>query len=372
MWPAATFEARTSDPERVADALATTFRRFDGPAGGVVFVCGQLVEALPNIAAAVAKRSLGRDLVIAAGTGVISERGEIERDSAATGLVWRGGRARARAMTGDDFNRSCVRLVEEYRDAPVSVLFAFVHHRIFDASGLDVLSKLPFSQHVVGGGTVGSHGAATVSSDGEVQIAPVVTLALEKIAPPTVRVAHACRKVADFQPVTSADGTMLFEIGGRPALEVLNEVGAKLSNERLVFTLVTHSATDDNEYVVRGIQGIDPSREALMLSAEVDEGARVGFAVRSPTAAREALQTSGREIIRATAGAAPGFGIYVNCAGRGSGLYGAADVDIRILTERFGDIPIVGMQSAFEIAPHLGAPQLQLYTGVFSLFTIPS
>jgi hypothetical protein len=44
-------------------------------------------------------------------------------------------------------------------------------------------------------------------------------------------------------------------------------------------------------------------------------------------------------------------------------------VDTRILRERFGDLPIAGVQSAFEIAPYADAQSLQLYSGVLTLFT---
>jgi hypothetical protein len=35
-------------------------------------------------------------------------------------------------------------------------------------------------------------------------------------------------------------------------------------------------------------------------------------------------------------------------------------------------LPFAGMASSFEIAPHFGRPTMQLYTGVFALFTSPS
>ena len=71
-------------------------------------------------------------------------------------------------------------------------------------------------------------------------------------------------------------------------------------------------------------------------------------------------------------GAAPRFGIYLNCAGRGSSLYGKRDVDLKILKARLGELPLAGMQSSFEVSEVGGKPSLQLYTGVLGLFTSPS
>jgi small ligand-binding sensory domain FIST len=124
--------------------------------------------------------------------------------------------------------------------------------------------------------------------------------------------------------------------------------------------------------VVRGIQGVDPDRRAIVVSDELREGMRVAFAVRDGRAAREDFEAMTRELEREIAGAAPRFGVYLNCAGRGSGLYGAHDIDAKILRARFPGLPFAGMASSFEIAPHFGRPTMQLYTGVFALFTSPS
>jgi small ligand-binding sensory domain FIST len=99
---------------------------------------------------------------------------------------------------------------------------------------------------------------------------------------------------------------------------------------------------------------------------------RMAFAVRDGSRARADLEHTAARMHRETAGAQPAFGIYVSCAGRGASLYGAQDVDVRVIKHRFPELPFAGMHSSFEIAPHAGAPTLQLYTGVFALFTRPS
>ncbi|MEY2936514.1 MAG: hypothetical protein RL033_7263, partial [Pseudomonadota bacterium] len=93
------------------------------------------------------------------------------------------------------------------------------------------------------------------------------------------------------------------------------------------------------------------------------------FGVRDAQAARDDLERLTRELRRDIAGAAPLSALYVNCSGRGRSLYGRPNVDTRILRERFGDIPVAGMQSSFEIAPHGDSPSFQLYTGVVALFS---
>ncbi|HEY6723647.1 MAG TPA: FIST C-terminal domain-containing protein, partial [Polyangiaceae bacterium] len=96
------------------------------------------------------------------------------------------------------------------------------------------------------------------------------------------------------------------------------------------------------------------------------------FAVRDAAAARADLEAALQRLSRDTAGALPSFGVFMSCAGRGSSLYGQSDVDVRLVRARFPEIPMAGMHSSFEIAPHDGAATLQLYTGVLSIFTAPS
>jgi small ligand-binding sensory domain FIST len=171
---------------------------------------------------------------------------------------------------------------------------------------------------------------------------------------------------------------MVLRIDDRPALDVLTEAGRGLTDRPLVFTVLAepegvgaaHGGRPD--LLVRGVQGVDSDRGGLMVSNEVAEGMRITFAVRDGRTAREDLEAITRELERDIAGAAPRFGLYLNCAGRGTDLYGAPDVDSRILRSRFPGVPIAGMQSSFELAPHLGRATLQLYTGVLGLFTSPS
>ena len=91
--------------------------------------------------------------------------------------------------------------------------------------------------------------------------------------------------------------------------------------------------------------------------------------VHALRAARLELDTTARFVTQNMLGSAPNFGIYLTCAGRGQNLYGAPDVEVRILRQRFGDLPIAGMHSAFEISPQeKQAPRLELYTSVLALF----
>lgn len=166
---------------------------------------------------------------------------------------------------------------------------------------------------------------------------------------------------------------MVLELDREPALEVLNRLGRGLPDSPLVFAVLGGGEKGSTEArLIRAVQGIDPIRGGLMVSEEVSVGRSLAFGVRDAPTARADLERGLREMEHEMAGAAPVFGLYVNCAGRGASLYGVADVDSRIIRSRFEGLPVAGIQSSFEIVPMSGIPSLQLYSGVMALYTAPS
>ena len=73
------------------------------------------------------------------------------------------------------------------------------------------------------------------------------------------------------------------------------------------------------------------------------------------------------EQAQAYGSAPPRFGVYFNCAGRGSALYGQPGLDPELIRRRFGAMPVVGIESSFEIAPACGQPRIHMFTGVLLL-----
>ncbi len=90
---AQSFEVRSSSPERVVAAVAAALADVPRPAAGIVFMSGTLLERQESVGRLLSARRLGIPLLLVGGSGVLSERGELEAESAATGLVWSGGTA---------------------------------------------------------------------------------------------------------------------------------------------------------------------------------------------------------------------------------------------------------------------------------------
>lgn len=376
--PSATFVLRGENPARVAASLAESFRTFGGPAAGVVFLGGTLGDRVPDVARALAAANLGMPLLVAAGAGVLSERGELESEPAAAALAFRGGSPEtfvADAETVDDAAQLLAeRLTERSRGSAPTALVCVRAEGV----SVDTLEPLLHARpaNLIGAGTPGSAPIAAIDREGKLELGSTGALLFRGLTPARVRSSPACRLLMPLRPITGARGPLLLEIGGEPALDVLKSAADDLSGQPLILTaLAPETSPEDgirSELLVRGIQGVDPARRAILLSGDLQLGWRVAFAVRDAASARSDLELCVRELGREAGGAAPLFGVYLSCAGRGASLYGSPDVDLRILRGRFPEVPWIGLHSAFEIAPFQGHANVHFYTGVVGLFTRPS
>jgi small ligand-binding sensory domain FIST len=172
---------------------------------------------------------------------------------------------------------------------------------------------------------------------------------------------------------------MVLKVGGVPALEALSASATASTTKAgveaprpVVFVALAEEGSGDR-YLVRPVRGVDPDRQGVLVGPEAQPGVRLAFAVRDAAAAKSGVETMAREVARDATGSAPSFALLFSCAGRGQGLYGAPDVETRILRQRLGDVPIAGMHAAFEITPWgAGKAKLALYTAVMALFRAPS
>ena len=383
---ARSFALREENPTRFAAGAVEAFRRAPRTAGGLIFLGGPLADHAERVGAAIGRAGLGFPVLIGTGAGVLSERGEIEGSSAGTGLALGSGEAEALVADGPGPDAASSRLAERLSELSPrgrSTALVFAQSRGFGVDSIEPLADVK-GVTLVGGGTPGDSPIVAVGRDGTVSRGPIGALVVRRLAPAHVRVSSACRLLMPLSPITDARGATVLRIGGEPALEVLRGAASGLTGQPLVLAVLSHAPSPSAEtyegdelaprasLLVRGIQGVDPSQGAIVVSEEARIGLRIAFAVRDPTAARADLETASRELERDIAGAQPMFGVYVSCAGRGTALYGSADVDVRIVRARFPDTPFVGLHSAFEIAPCAGRPSVQLYTGVMAVFCAPS
>jgi small ligand-binding sensory domain FIST len=336
-----------------------------------------MATKLETIAQGLGRAALGFPVLVASGAGVITERGEVEGESAAAILLWVGGAADAwvRAETGAELCLALGRELTARNPANRSeTALVFLRPNGVQPHTIEALHGLKATR-ILGAGTLSDSDVFAIDSAGTVSKGAGGALTLRGLPRPLVTASAACKLLMPLREISEVRGPMVLSIEGEPALEVLSTVAHALVDQPLVFVaLATENGVDSVRppLLLRAVQGVDPSRHGLVVSEEVRAGMRLAFAVRDASAARTDFEMRIRELSRESAGAAPRFGVCLNCAGRGVSLYKNADTDLRMLKARFGEIPWIGLFSSFEIAPHGAEPALQLYTAVVGLFTSPS
>lgn len=371
MGSATSFATSTTSTAKVVRAVEAAVAQVREPAAALLFLSGDLAPQAEALAARFSQLGCGVPVLIGSGAGVLSERGEIENQSAAAGLVLSGSQQLVIVDAQQDVGSVLDRAMKttKFRSA-----FVLVRPDHFDAG---LFRRLSLSDRsVFGAGTATAAPVFGVDREGRVQSGSVAALLGDDL--PLLGVTRASRLITPLRPITRVSGSMLLEIDGEDALDVLSSAGQQLGGQPLIFValgnddLSAESSSGLPEMVLRPIQGVDPTRRGIVVGDNVEDSTLAAFAVRDAGAARTDLDNMTRDLLRQSAGAAPRCAIYVNCAGRGTSLYSSPNVDTRALRARLGDIPLVGLQSAFELAPYAGGLALHLYTGVLALFTSPS
>ena len=373
---AVSFSLLTTDAAALARPLQSAARQVQRPTMGMVFHAGS--QDRVGLAREVRQRWGGVPTLVAHGLGVMTEQGEHEGQGAVAGLL-ASGQTATPVWSDPDEEDAEDSLGEKIEQAGgEGTLLLFLEQLPWASRVPKNLARLFPRLSVVGGsGTEGPQGV--VDREGEFHQGAAVGLLIRRNGP-RVALAPGCRVLGGWRTVTEArDGTVL-RVDDEPALEALSKVARSVEGRPQVLVLLPDPATSEEQPQegglrgarVRPIRGVDPGRKAVVLGEAVAPGSRLAFAVLDGGAARQNLEAALREQARATAGAAASFGLYVNCAGRGTGLYGVPNIDSKLIKGRFPGVPVVGVMSSFEIAPSPGPATIHFYTGVFALFTAPS
>ena len=199
-----------------------------------------------------------------------------------------------------------------------------------------------------------------LSLNGDVYSEGVCGVALAGDIEFDILVSQGCRPIDKPYVITKAEENVLYELAGRPTLEVLREAlealpakDKKLAEHSLFVGLVMDERRFNfkrGDFLIRNIVGFDPDTGALMVGALLKVGHTVQFQLRDAHTSSEDLEIL-LEKFRETKSAAPQGGILVSCCGRGKGLYGKADHDVRMIQSMRGPLPLTGFFANGEIGP---------------------
>ncbi|MCS6902358.1 MAG: FIST C-terminal domain-containing protein [Myxococcales bacterium] len=370
---AVNFSLLTTDAAALGRPLLAAARQVQRPTMGVIFHAGSQDRAA--IAREVARRWPGVPTLIAHGQGVMTEQGEHEGQGAVAGLLASGLTVTPVWSDPDeeDAEDSLSERIEQAGGEGTLLLFL---EQLPWASRVPKTLSRSFPRLAVVGGAGSEGPQGVVDQEGEFHQGAAVGLLIRR-GGPRVALASGCRILGGWRTVTEAREGTILRVDEEPALEVLSKVARSVEGRPQLMALLPAPEGDPEQPGLRGsrvrpIRGVDPGRKAVMLGEAVAPGSRLAFAVLDGGAARQNLEAALREQARATAGAAASFGLYINCAGRGTSLYGVPHADSRLIKGKFPGVPVVGVMSSFEIAPSPGTATIHFYTGVFALFTAPS
>ena len=238
---------------------------------------------------------------------------------------------------------------------------------------------------LVGAGTVGDF-QVTGSHvfDGHQPVKnTAVAVALPSLLKSKTTIMHGCIPVSSFLEITRIDGPVVYELDGRPAMEVLQEMlgtelGVSLTeNLSLVVTLGEkhgdpYAPYDESAYVNRLIINTNPTDGSITLfEADFQVGTKIQIMSRDNQLMVESVRKRTSELLQSLGSLKPVFALYIDCAGRTSAFSGSEVEEASVLQAELGrEIPLLGFYSGVEIAPLMGQSRPLDWTGVLTLFTL--
>ncbi len=263
-------------------------------------------------------------------------------------------RFRATLMFGDPFTTPITRLLPAIvgcAPTPVQVIGGMASGASQPGLNVMVLNDRAVSAGVVGVGLAGDFDINFVVSQG-------------------------CRPIGEPMVITKCRQNLVLELGGRKALEALQEMAQRLSDadKRLLRSgLLVGSVINEykshfgrGDFLVRNVMGFDQRVGGVAIGEMCRVGQTIQFHVRDAQTATEDLQLLlDAQVLNDRA---PFAAMLFSCNGRGERLFGEANHDVNIIRRRFGgDMPIAGIFAAGEFGPIGGRSFLHGHTASLAL-----
>ncbi|MBT3931899.1 MAG: histidine kinase [Rhodospirillaceae bacterium] len=193
---------------------------------------------------------------------------------------------------------------------------------------------------------------------------------------PTVPVAtgltQGCSPIGPMHEITAMQDELVAELDGRPAVEILQEdVGELLARDLrrvagYVHAAIPVSGSDQADYTVRNLMGMDVSQGLIAVAEALEVGDRMMFVRRDAASAVEDMQRMLDDLKRRAGDQIRGA-VYHSCVARGPHQFGPGSKELTMIGETFADVPVIGFFGNGEISND----RLYTYTGILSLFLDP-
>ncbi|MGW4425397.1 FIST signal transduction protein [Streptosporangium sp. NPDC004631] len=346
------------------------------------FICGDDPDDVSRAGLRAMSMVPGASVVGCSATGVIGDgRGvEVTPSVSAWAATLDGARLTTFALDtlrADD-RFVVVGLPERHPDDHAAILFADPYS--FPTDGFverseEVLGNLP----LIGGlaNALQGRGAVRLFADGKIYTEGAVGVLLGGSVNVRTVVSQGCRPIGPTMAVTDVEENLLLELAGQPALARLEEIVSALDEDDrdlvasgLQIGVAMDEYADRHErgdFLIRGVLGIDPEREAVAIGDVVEIGRTVRFQVRDAATADEDLYElldAHREEFGSVDGA-----LLFSCNGRGSAMFGSADHDAVAVHDTLGPIGVAGFFAAGEVGPVGGHNHVHGFTASVLVFS---
>jgi hypothetical protein len=190
-------------------------------------------------------------------------------------------------------------------------------------------------------------------------------------------ISHTVIPIGGERIVTRSEGNIIYEIDGKPAVEVLKEYLPEhaLTDYRnwmdyansLALCFKAPSYMKDEEYVVRGVPAVKMADGSIIVQTEVQEGTSVWFSSRDKEKLATGLNRMASQIKEQLGGENPKLVFQFECATRGKMMF--RDQEKLQFLRQFRrsidpDVPWAGYYCAGEIGPVEEHNNHHLYTSV--------
>jgi hypothetical protein len=190
-------------------------------------------------------------------------------------------------------------------------------------------------------------------------------------------ISHGLVPIGSARTVTRSQGNVIYEIDGKPAIEVLKEYlpeGA-LAEDRdwlryavsLALTTKAPKYMKDEEYVVRGVPAVRMADGSITVQTEVPEGTSVWFSSRDKEKITSRFDRMARQITEQLGDDKPKLVFQFECFTRGKSLFREQEKVqlLKRLRQSVGpDVPWAGFYTIGEIGPVEEHNLRHLYTSV--------
>ena len=189
-------------------------------------------------------------------------------------------------------------------------------------------------------------------------------------------VSQGCRPVGRPAVVTKAQGNVIEQLGGKPAMQALREIVDTLSlaeqnllrNGLFIGQAISEyrESFGRGDFLVRNVLGVDDQAGAIQVAEYIRPGRTVQFHVRDADTADEDL-TVMLDAQRTQPAPAAGALLF-SCNGRGTRLFDDECHDVAAAHKAMPTTPVAGFFAAGELGPVGGKNFVHGHTASFALF----